>query len=73
MTVTLTEAEGRLRPGRMLIGGEWIAQGSGEFVHINPATGRPHPPIAMAGPTEVSSAVAAARSALAGWRSKPAD
>ncbi len=73
MTVTLTEAEERLRPGRMLIGGEWVAQGSGEFVHINPATGRPHPPIAMAGPTEVDLAVAAARAALGGWRSMPAD
>jgi acyl-CoA reductase-like NAD-dependent aldehyde dehydrogenase len=68
------EAEERLRPGRMLIGEEWVAQGSGgEFVHINPATGRSHPPIAMAGPTEVDWAVAAARAAFAGWRSMPAD
>ncbi|UXA06212.1 aldehyde dehydrogenase family protein [Mycobacterium sp. SMC-2] len=74
MTVTLTEAEKRLRPGRMLIGEEWVAQGSGgEFVHIDPSTGRPHPPIAMAGPADVDRAVAAARAAFAGWRSMPAD
>lgn len=42
MTMTMAQAEELLRPGRMLIGGEWIAEGSGgEHVHVNPSTGRP--------------------------------
>jgi len=74
MTTTMAEAEARLRPGRMLVGGDWLAEGSGgEFVHINPSTGRPHPPIPLAGPREVDQAVQAARAAQPAWRSLPAD
>jgi acyl-CoA reductase-like NAD-dependent aldehyde dehydrogenase len=74
MSMTLTEAEARLRPGRMLIGGEWVAKGSGgEFVHINPSTGRPHPPIPLAGPEEVDRAVQAAKAAQPAWRALPSD
>lgn len=72
MSMTQEQAEARLKPGRMLIGGEWIDSASGgEFVHVNPATGREHPPIPMGGATEVDQAVAAARAAFPAWRSMP--
>ncbi len=71
---TMAEAEAMLRPKGMLIGGEWIATGSGgEYVHVNPSTGRPHPVIPLAGTSDVDDAVKAARSALAGWRATPVD
>lgn len=74
MTMTMAQAEELLRPGRLLIGDEWIeATSGGEFVHINPSTGRPHPPIPLAGPPEIDRAVQAARAALPAWRSMPAD
>lgn len=74
MTTTMAEAEARLQPGRMLIGGDWLTEGSGgEFVHINPSTGRPHPPIPLAGSAEVDQAVKAARTAQPAWRALPAD
>jgi len=74
MTMTMAQAEELLRPGRMLIGDEWISEGSGgEFVHVNPSTGRRHPPIPLAGPAEIDRAVQAARAAQPGWRSLPAD
>ena len=72
--MTMAQAEAGLRPGRMLIGGEWLAEGSaGEFVHMNPSTGRPHPPVPLAGPAEVEQAAAAAREAQPAWRALPAD
>jgi hypothetical protein len=44
MTMTMAQAEELLRPGRLLIGDEWIeAASGGEFVHINPSTGPPAP------------------------------
>ena len=44
MTMTMAQAEELLRPGRLLIGDEWIeAASGGEFVHINPSTGHPAP------------------------------
>ncbi len=74
MAMTMAEAEELLRPGRMLVGDEWLAEGSaGEYVHINPSTGRPHPPIPLAGPAEIDRAVQVARAALPVWRSMPAD
>lgn len=74
MAMTMREAEGLLRPGRMLIGGEPVEQGSGgSFVHVDPSTGRPHPAIPLAGPDEVDRAVQAARAAQPGWRAMPAD
>ncbi|WP_313901599.1 aldehyde dehydrogenase family protein [Mycobacterium sp. SMC-2] len=74
MTTTMAQAEELLRPGRMLIGDEWLAEGSGgQYVHINPSTGRPHPPIPLAGATEVDRAVVTARSAYATWRAMPPD
>lgn len=74
MTMTMAEAEALLRPGRMLIGEEWVDEGAGgEFVHVNPSTGRPHPPIPLAGSSDVDRAVRAARGAQPAWRSLPAD
>ncbi len=71
---TMEEAEKLLRPGRMLIGDEWIEKGSGgEYVHINPSTGQPHPPIPLGGAEEVDRAVKAARAAQPAWRGMPAD
>ena len=72
MTMTMTQAEDLLRPGRMLIGDDWLAEGSaGRYVHINPSTGRPLPPVPIAGADEVDHAVASARSAYPGWRALP--
>jgi acyl-CoA reductase-like NAD-dependent aldehyde dehydrogenase len=74
MTMTMAEVEGLLRPGRFLIGDEWVSEGSGgEFVHLNPATGKAHPPIPLGGPAEIDRAVQAARAAAPGWRSLPVD
>ena len=74
MQETMAEAEEMLRPGRMLIGDEWVSEGSGgEFIHINPSTGRPHPPIPLGGAAEVDRAVAAARPAQRIWWGMPAD
>jgi acyl-CoA reductase-like NAD-dependent aldehyde dehydrogenase len=72
--MTMEKAEKMLRPGRMLIGDEWIDKGSGgEFIHVNPSTGRPHPPIPLGGTEEIDRAVKAARSAQRVWWGMPAD
>ncbi|HYB80091.1 MAG TPA: aldehyde dehydrogenase family protein [Mycobacterium sp.] len=74
MTMTMVQAEELLHPGRMLIGDEWLAEGSGgQHIHINPSTGRPQPPIPLAGVAEVNLAVAAARSTYPTWRATPPD
>jgi acyl-CoA reductase-like NAD-dependent aldehyde dehydrogenase len=65
---TMAEAERLLRPGRMLIGDEWIETGSGgEHVHVNPSTGQAHPGIPLCGPDEIDRAVIAARAAHRLW------
>ncbi len=71
--VTMSDAEHLLAPKGMLIAGEWVTEGSGQLVHINPSTGREHPPLPLAGAPEVERAVAAARSAFGGWRAMPVD
>jgi acyl-CoA reductase-like NAD-dependent aldehyde dehydrogenase len=72
--MTMEKAEELLPPGRMLIGDQWITEGSGgEFVHVNPTTGRPHPPIPLGGPAEFDRAVQAARAAQPVWWGMPAD
>jgi aldehyde dehydrogenase (NAD+) len=74
MQEEMLRAEKMLRPGRMLIGDEWLATGSGgEFVHINPSTGRSHPPIPLGGASEVESAVGVARLAQKLWWATSAD
>jgi acyl-CoA reductase-like NAD-dependent aldehyde dehydrogenase len=73
-TITMAQAEQQLRPGRMLIGDEWLSEGSGgEYIHINPSTGGPHPPIPFSGPAEIDRAVQVAKVAQAGWWAMPAD
>ena len=58
----------------MLIGGEWVAGGSGgTYEHRNPATGQVQAEIPMAGAHEVDQAVRAARAALPAWRATPAN
>jgi acyl-CoA reductase-like NAD-dependent aldehyde dehydrogenase len=70
----MAEAEALLRPGRMLIGDEWVEKGSGgEFIHVNPSTGTPHPPIPLGGAVEIDAAVNAARAAQRVWWNMPAD
>ncbi|BBY37986.1 betaine-aldehyde dehydrogenase [Mycobacterium mantenii] len=72
--MTMVQAEELLHPGRMLVGDEFLAEGSGgEYIHHNPSTGRPHPPIPLAGAAEVDRAVAAARSAYPVWQAMPRD
>ncbi len=74
MTTTMVQAEELLRPGRMLIGDEWLSEGGGgQYVHVNPSTGRPHPPIPLAGAADVDRAVATARAACPAWRAMPPD
>ncbi|MFJ9900659.1 aldehyde dehydrogenase family protein [Streptomyces sp. NPDC091280] len=51
--------------GRLFIGGQWTGAASGkEFTSFDPATGQPIGTFAEAGPSEVDSAVDAARKAL---------
>ncbi|MDR7101161.1 aldehyde dehydrogenase family protein [Croceicoccus sp. BE223] len=53
----------------LLIGGSWHAASGGEtFATLDPATGVETARIAAAGPGDVDAAVAAARSALPGWK-----
>jgi malonate-semialdehyde dehydrogenase (acetylating) / methylmalonate-semialdehyde dehydrogenase len=56
-----------------LIGGTWAARSFGDPLPVpDPATGRLLRRVPVSGPSEVSPAVAAARSALPGWRATPA-
>jgi len=74
MAETMAKAEEMLRPGRMLIGDQWVAEGSaGEYVHINPSTGKAHPPIPIGGAQEIDQAVNAARAAQPAWWGMPRD
>jgi acyl-CoA reductase-like NAD-dependent aldehyde dehydrogenase len=74
MSMTMEDAEALIRAGRVLIGDEWLTEASaGQFIHVNPSTGRDHPPIPMSGAEEVDRAVLAARRALPSWREMPRD
>ena len=71
---TMAEAEALLRPKGMLIGDSWVTTGgAGEYIHVNPSTGTPHPAIPMAGTADVDQAVQAARAAFPTWRKMPVD
>ena len=71
---TMAEAEALLRPKGMLIGDAWVTTGgAGEYIHVNPSTGTPHPAIPMAGTADVDQAVQAARAAFPTWRKMPVD
>ena len=59
----LAATKTRIEPGRLLIGGEWVATGK-TFDTINPATGEVITQLAEAGPAEVDRAVKAARKAF---------
>ena len=59
----LAASKTRIEPGRLLIGGEWVATGK-TFDTINPATGEVITQLAEAGPAEVDRAVKAARKAF---------
>jgi acyl-CoA reductase-like NAD-dependent aldehyde dehydrogenase len=59
----LTASKAKVEPGRLLIGGEWIAAAK-SFDTINPATGEVITQVAEAGPAEVDRAVKAARQAF---------
>jgi phenylacetaldehyde dehydrogenase len=62
-------------PGRLLIGGRWVAAtGGADFATLDPATGEELARIARAGVGDVDRAVAAAGEALGAWaRMRPAD
>ena len=56
----------------LLIGGEWLENGSGgRLEHVNPTTGRPQKSFPLAGPDDVDAAVASARAALPAWQRVP--
>ncbi|MCX2934420.1 aldehyde dehydrogenase family protein [Mycobacterium sp. CVI_P3] len=58
----------------MLIGAEWISEGTGgRYDHVNPATGKVQRSIALAGPSEIDRAVAAARTAFPKWKALPSN
>ncbi|HJS98439.1 MAG TPA: aldehyde dehydrogenase family protein [Terriglobales bacterium] len=59
----LAASKTRVEPGKLLIGGEWVAT-SRSFDSINPATGEVITQVAEAGPAEVDRAVKAARKAF---------
>jgi len=60
-------------PHHHLIGGAELAPGDGRtFTTVDPSTARPIAEIAQGGPEDVDRAVAAARSALGRWSSRPA-
>jgi phenylacetaldehyde dehydrogenase len=62
-------------PGRLLIGGRWVAAESGaDFATLDPATGEELARIARGGAVDADRAVAAAGEALPAWsRMRPAD
>ncbi|MBZ4487319.1 aldehyde dehydrogenase family protein [Microbacterium sp. cx-55] len=62
-------------PGRLLIGGRWIAAASGaDFATLDPATGEELARIARGDATDADRAVAAASEALPAWSAmRPAD
>jgi succinate-semialdehyde dehydrogenase/glutarate-semialdehyde dehydrogenase len=61
------------RDEQLLIGGEWVAAGSGErFDVANPATGEVVGSMPDAGQEDVQAAIDAAAEALEGWKSLPA-
>jgi acyl-CoA reductase-like NAD-dependent aldehyde dehydrogenase len=62
---TFTPSKAKMRPWKLLIGGEWRdAQSGATFATWNPATEEPLTEIAEAGEPEVDAAVRAARSAF---------
>ena len=73
--MTVTEAPLEVLPeASLLIGDTRITDSSGgDYEHIYPATGKPTGRLPLAGKREVDLAVAAAQSALPGWRSMPQD
>ncbi|KRB75148.1 hypothetical protein ASE01_17165 [Nocardioides sp. Root190] len=67
-------AEKTLRRAAIYSGGNWVSStASGTMEHRNPTTGEVQGELVIAGSSEVDDAVSAARAALAGWRSTPAD
>jgi acyl-CoA reductase-like NAD-dependent aldehyde dehydrogenase len=71
----LTATKAQVKPGKLLIGGEWVDAASGKrFSTINPATAETLTDIAEGGAADVDRAVAAARKAFetsgkGAWRS----
>ncbi|HSB75178.1 MAG TPA: aldehyde dehydrogenase family protein, partial [Terriglobales bacterium] len=59
----LAASKTKVEPGRLLIGGEWVATAN-NFDTLNPASGEAITQVAEAGPAEVDRAVKAARKAF---------
>ncbi len=58
----------------LFVGGEWVAPSEGRyFATIEPATEQPLSEVALGSAADVDRAVRAAREALPGWRSLPAE
>ncbi|WP_345568197.1 aldehyde dehydrogenase family protein [Streptomyces plumbiresistens] len=74
MTVDVAEQAGRVtsilgHPGKMLIGGEWVAASTGEtLVTSDPGTGRVLADVPLGSAEDVDRAVREARQAFATWR-----
>ncbi|MGH9580647.1 MAG: aldehyde dehydrogenase family protein, partial [Terriglobales bacterium] len=61
----IAASKAQIKPGKLLIGGEWVEAASGKtFATINPATGEVLTEIAAAGAEDVERAVQAARRAF---------
>ena len=73
--MTIVEAPVELLPAAaLLVGDQRIEDTSGGMhEHIYPATGKRTASIPLAGAAEMSAVVGVARTALAGWRSTPAN
>lgn len=63
-SVLPTRDELRVRPGRILIGGKWCAEGESRFNQVHPSTNEIVTSIVEAGVSGVNAAVAAARKAF---------
>ncbi len=74
ITATDTKIKELVKPGRLLINGEWVdASSSATLETINPATGEVITTFAEAGADDVDKAVASARTAFEGkWSAIPA-
>jgi acyl-CoA reductase-like NAD-dependent aldehyde dehydrogenase len=69
--MTVTDIRPKVGPGQLYIGGHWRRAGGEDIDVLDPATGRTITTVAAATPSDVDSAVAAARAAFPAWRDTP--
>jgi aldehyde dehydrogenase (NAD+) len=68
MTTTQSPRTDLLLEGNYIDGALTAATGAGTYVHVNPATGRPHRELVLAGKDDVEAAIASAKRAFREWR-----